>query len=219
MIRELFNRLFKRSDDALLQAAEAGDPARVRQLLNRGAWPDSGLATTHGSALIRAARAGHLEIVKMLVTAGADIDAQNYTRRSALHEAVWHLHGDVAQYLIGQGAIVETRDRPGKTPLGDAIGNEMKDVALLLARHGASADTPDEKGETLRPGMIAIGWDDVVQAIDDRTARLAREAEEKAAALREAKAALNAALDKVGTVTAPVVASATASFRKHRQTL
>jgi ankyrin repeat protein len=221
-LKDIFNFLTGQTgrDETLLLAVERSDVAGVRNALAKGASPDAGTGESFGHALTRAAATGSLAIVKLLVEAGAKIDAQNYTGRTALHESIWHLKSPVALYLLEQGAKTDTRDRPGKTPLQDAIDNELKPLALALIDKGADTDAlDDKKNDTMRALIERRGWMDVAQAIDDRNARLRHEAEQAAIALEQERAAFERAISEVGTLKAPVVAGRTASFAKHRQSL
>ncbi len=219
--KDIFNFLTGQTNrnETLLLAVERSDVAGVASALARGASADAGTGDSHGTALTRAAAIGSLEIVTLLVDAGAKIDTQNYTGRTALHESIWHLKQPVARYLLEKGAETNTRDRPGKTPLQDAIDNDLKPLALALVDKGADTDAADKYGDTMRTFMERRGWTDVVQAIDDRAARLKHEAEQAAIAIEQERAAFEQAINDVGTVKSPVVAGRTASFSKHRQSL
>ncbi len=220
-LKDIFNFLTGQTNrnETLLLAVERGDVAGVQTALNRGASPDAGAGDSHGHALTRAAALGNLDIVKLLVEAGAKIDTQNYTGRTALHESIWHLKQPVAQYLLEKGAETNTRDRPGKTPLQDAIDYDLKPIALALIGKGADTDAADKYGDTMRTFIERRGWTDVAQAIDHRAARLKHEAEQAAIAIERERAAFEQAISEVGTVKSPVVAGRTASFTKHRQSL
>lgn len=220
--KDIFNFLTGQTNrnETLLLAVARGDVSGVQTALARGTSPDAGMGESFGHALTRAATNGNLDIVKLLVEAGAKIDVQNYTGRTALHESIWHLKAPVALYLLEQGAKTDTRDRPGKTPLQDAIDNDLKPLAVALIDKGADTDARDDKGnDTMRALIERRGWDDVAQAIDDRAARLNHEAEQAAIAVEQERAAFEQAISEVGTLKAPVVAGRTASFSKHRQSL
>ncbi len=220
--KDIFNFLTGQTNrnETLLLAVARGDAAGVDSALKKGASSDAGEGDSFGHALTRAAAAGNLAIVKLLVEAGAKIDAQNYTGRTALHESIWHLKSPVALYLLEQGAKTDTRDRPGKTPLQDAIDNDLKPLALALIDKSADTGALDDKGnDTMRALIERRGWHDVAQAIDDRSARLKHEAEQAAIAVEQERAAFEQAISEVGTLKAPVVAGRTASFAKHRHSL
>jgi ankyrin repeat protein len=61
-----------------------------------------------------AAQEGHLAVVKALVHARAEIDAQNRFGRTPLYEAAWHGHFEITYWLWRQGASKYTLDKWGE---------------------------------------------------------------------------------------------------------
>lgn len=70
--------------------------------------------------LMVAVRMGHLEVVKVLVAAGASLEANSWYTRSPLHLAIAAGQYSIAQCLIAAGADVNLRDRNGNTALSYA---------------------------------------------------------------------------------------------------
>jgi len=87
------------------------------------------------SALQIAANKGQLEVVKVLIDKGADINYQHpISRNTALHLAALSNHPEVVKYLISKGADVNIKLKADVSiirPLRDE-GN-IKMVELLLA--------------------------------------------------------------------------------------
>jgi hemoglobin len=74
------------------------------------------------------------EIVRMLVAAGADVDARGgVTRSTPLHMAARRGFVDIARILIDRGADTGAVDRKGDTPLQRAINCRKSEVARLIA--------------------------------------------------------------------------------------
>ena len=63
-----------------------------------------------------AARDGQVEIAQALITAGADVNAQNNSGYTPLHRAT-NGNTEIAQALITAGADVNAKDEFGYTPL------------------------------------------------------------------------------------------------------
>lgn len=135
-----------------LQAlAAAGDVAGVERLLRSGAAVD---AETPGrcTALGRAASAGHVEVVRLLLRRGANPDqGLGWSGLSPLALAALTGHDDVARELIAAGASVGRPDYEwGATPLHYALGAGQRAVAEVLLCHGADRRATDHSG--LTPG-------------------------------------------------------------------
>ncbi|UCF81439.1 MAG: ankyrin repeat domain-containing protein, partial [Acidobacteriota bacterium] len=87
----------------LIEAAEAGDTAKVEQLIEQGA--DVNAEDKYGiTALMFAAKNGQTEIVKALVDAGADVEAKDKYGVTALMAAASGSHTETVKVLIDAGA-------------------------------------------------------------------------------------------------------------------
>lgn len=90
----------------------------------RGGWPDRGVQDpTPGAmtALLYAARDGRLDIARMLVDAGANVNQVEANKMTPLLIAIANDHLDVAHFLLGKGADVNAADFWGRTPLWTAL--------------------------------------------------------------------------------------------------
>lgn len=97
--------------------------------------------------LISAACCGSLEAVKLLIRAGADIDAQSSTGNTALMLAIDRGKIEVAVALIEAGANLEIKGQKGWTALHNAASGGdkgYKEVAEALLKAGASVDALSE---------------------------------------------------------------------------
>jgi outer membrane protein assembly factor BamB len=90
--------------DELFAAARAGDPARVKAALDKGA--DVNARTRYGAtALTYAADRGALDVVKLLVERGADINAVDaFYGFRAIDLALGNNHMPVVMYLLERGS-------------------------------------------------------------------------------------------------------------------
>ena len=87
-----------------------------------------------GTALLDACLTGRLEVVRLLLELGADL---NVTHQNPLVEACTFRRINVVKLLISYGANVNARDHNGHTSLGVACGCGFDDVAEVLLDHGA----------------------------------------------------------------------------------
>jgi len=80
---------------------------------------------------------GQIEIVKLLVTLGADVNSQDDHGVTPLHQAAWHGYSDITAYLILKGANVNTTDTLGSSPLKLAKLLKQTNVVQILTSYGA----------------------------------------------------------------------------------
>jgi len=95
--------------------------------------------------LSSAVQNGNITSVKMLLDAGADVNAKNRNGDMPIH-----LAPSVAmlQLLLEHGAQVNTPDRFGQTPLFHAAFNAAADQVECLLKHGAEVNRADNTGVT-----------------------------------------------------------------------
>ncbi|XP_019532439.3 L-asparaginase isoform X1 [Aedes albopictus] len=84
-----------------------------------------------------AVQAGDVAKINNIKGYGANLSAENYDRRTALHVACCEGNIEVVQYLLQNGAAVHIRDRYDRTPLMDAILNDHYQIIRLLLKCGA----------------------------------------------------------------------------------
>ena len=139
---------------ALLQAAGRGDAAGVAQALEHGA--DIMEADAQGStALHRAARGGHEEVVALLIKGGGEpvVHAKDRKMLTPLHEASACGHAGVAEMLLKAGAktnaakINSSLTNGGFQPLHFAAGAGHLECARVLLDAGADVRGGDRAGE------------------------------------------------------------------------
>ncbi len=82
-----------------------------------------------------AATAGDLEAIRLLVVAGADIDAQGEHAHTPLMDAVQQGHAEAAKLLVELGANPLPND-DGTPPSSMAALNKNPELALWLRAHG-----------------------------------------------------------------------------------
>lgn len=120
----------------LLDAARHGDAPAVRQLLDRGALPDT--RNDQGqTALLVATHANQVEVAKVLIEAGVDVDHLNRLHWTALLEAVILGDGgpryvEIVRRLLAAGADPRITDKEGVTALEHARQRGYREVVTLL---------------------------------------------------------------------------------------
>ena len=102
---------------AFFNAAGSGDVAALESMINSGVDVNAKDASFGHTALIIASRRGHLPVVDLLLTKGADVNATDNYGNTALRWALRANKGDaqaVIQRLKQAGAVVP--DQAGRFP-------------------------------------------------------------------------------------------------------
>ncbi|XP_033160774.1 protein TANC2 isoform X7 [Drosophila mauritiana] len=104
-------------------------------------------------ALTAAARHGCVDVVGILISRGAQIDARNRQGYSALWLAVKEGHWSVVEHLLQRGALLdEPLGQTRKTPLMIAAEEGHLELVDLLLARGAQREAQDHEGFT------ALSW-------------------------------------------------------------
>jgi ankyrin repeat protein/SAM-dependent methyltransferase len=88
------------------------------------------------------------DVVNLLLSQGADVNARNKEGKTPLHEAAAFRNKDVAELLLAKGSEVNARNKAGETPLHEAALFGARDVGQLLLARGAEANARNKKDET-----------------------------------------------------------------------
>jgi len=141
------------------EAIEAGDVARVKQILkdNPGAVTERADNQFREMPIHFAATTGNIEIARLLLEAGADIDAGDSDNSTALGVAAMRKHGEMVAFLIERGADVNRRDRKADCPLSFAVYGRDEAIIQQLLDAGADLYFRNPNGETLLHVTCARG--------------------------------------------------------------
>ena len=101
---------------------------------------------------------GHKKMVELLVSKGADVNAQAASGATPLFFAILRDQKDDAQFLIDHGANVNTPDAYGDTILDCALHLQYGSMIQLLVDHGADVNAMDQSQH--RPLTYALQMDD-----------------------------------------------------------
>jgi ankyrin repeat protein len=128
--------------DMVTIAAVADDVPTLEAALALGNRATNVTSRYDGTALIAAAHLGHVEVVQVLIKAGAPLDHVNNLGWTALIESIvlgdgGRRHTATLAALVDAGANVNIPDRQGMTPLHLAQANGYREMADLLEQAGA----------------------------------------------------------------------------------
>jgi len=148
-------------DTTLMAAAASGNPDAVRLLLHHGARVNASnirrqtalLSAASGDAGFAVSDEGRRRaeipddlvhrntVVRMLLQAGADINARGWDGETAL----FSLEDDAVQELLRHHINLEARDKDDETALMETVSNS---IAELLINAGADVNAENKKGQT-----------------------------------------------------------------------
>lgn len=144
---------FYRQEDgknSLHVAAENGFVDIVQVLLDNGAAIDSVASSSQGTAIIFASANDRLDIVKLLIKYGANVNASNCYGNTSLHEAARLGYVEVIRLLIECGADVKAQNHKGSTPVhfccyGESVKDHPIEAIKLLLAAGADVNAVDNR--------------------------------------------------------------------------
>jgi uncharacterized protein len=165
-----------RSDRAVLDALLAADPDmdvfdaaalghidRLRHRLDEDPARATAYAGDGFTALHLAAFFGKVEAARVLLTAGALVDAygRNDFANQPLHSAAAGRHIEVCRVLLGAGANVNATQHEGFTPLHASAQSGDVELSELFLSAGADPSTPATDGRTPIDVAAAAGHVDL----------------------------------------------------------
>ncbi len=147
------------------EAVAAGDAHRVAALLAA----DPGLVAakaqndTEDLPLHTAATAGHVEIARLLLDAGADVDGPDIDRSTPLDVAALRSQPEMVDFLIARGADVNHQDNNGACPLSFAASARQTEIVRALVAAGAKLDYHTPQGTTFLHSAAGSGLMELVE--------------------------------------------------------
>ena len=121
----------------IISASRDNDLLALEQLLQRPQNPNE--ADNDGKTpLFHAAEQGHVQLMEVLLEAGAKTDEHDFARRQTpMFPAAQNGHLDVVRFLAKNGAVKDQADNHGRTPLWFAARHGHFDIVQFLVEVGA----------------------------------------------------------------------------------
>ena len=136
-------------------AASAGNIYILRTLLDAGLEADSVLIVDGWTALFHAAKAGHEEVLRILINNySADVNRRANKGTVAIHTAAYHNHDKCVEVFLDAGLDVNIRGRAGRTSLHWAVQEGSIDAVRVLLERGANVFI-EEKGTFMKAADVA----------------------------------------------------------------
>jgi ankyrin repeat protein len=96
---------------------------------------------------------GKVEIARMLIDAGADVDVKDNNDDTSLHVAIKYGRVEVVRILIDAGANLNVQNNQGETPVHYAAMNGNPGIARMLIDAGADENILTHEG---------LRWDELI---------------------------------------------------------
>lgn len=132
------NALDRRGDSLLHKAVQSKKLDVVEFIINEGYVADVDVRNIFRvTPLHRAAEDGNIDIVQLLISRGANLNARDCNGYSPLHLAVRYQRLDVVEILLEDCADVDVLDAYNWTPLHEAVERRNLDIIKSLISNGA----------------------------------------------------------------------------------
>jgi ankyrin repeat protein len=137
-----------KGETCFLTAITTKNIAIVELLLSYGARINEKNEATNVFPLHRASAIGCLDICRLLIAHGADINAQGSFGQTPLHSAVQYGRTDVVKLLVMHGANINVQNESKSTPLFAATYRQSLDIVECLLANGAEVNLINADGST-----------------------------------------------------------------------
>ena len=160
---------------------------RTAEVLHRNGADVDVCGWNGNTALHSAAFYGDLEMVRVLLSYKADVNARNDTGWSPIHAVsegyqtavipnTRQSSPDVARLLLEHGANVNARlsdssYNPGRTPLHVTMDFNRVEVVRVLLEHGANVNAEDNEGRTPFQIASAKGYEEIKKLLSEHGAK------------------------------------------------
>jgi ankyrin repeat protein len=157
----------------VFEAAASGNLGRVTQLIAQDASSVNTFSPQGFPALALAAFCGNGDIVKFLLSKGADVNAvaRNASGYTALTGAVTSGQMEITAALLAAGAKANYRYGQGYSPLHSAAANGNVRLVTMLLEHGADPAARMDDGQTPLSLAESKGHKEVAALLKQRTAK------------------------------------------------
>ena len=138
----------------------------VLQCILRRSYADVNVTDENGGTpLYHASKGGHLEVVRVLIAAGAFLNKHSKQGQTAIFWASKNGHAEVVRSLVAAGAKVNKANKEKQCPLYWACREGHVEVVRVLLAAKANMSMTDKYGETPLYIAASEGHLDVVKAL------------------------------------------------------
>ncbi len=147
---------------------ELGDVGQAESWLDAGMSPDF-MGSRVGSGLMIGAWEGKLDLMRLFLSRGADINKLNANGESAIALAAWRGNLEVVKWLLERGARINAPVRQWSA-LHYAVFAGHTEVADFLIAQGADIDAQSSNGSSVLMMAVYEGHQDLVRRLIEKGA-------------------------------------------------
>jgi hypothetical protein len=103
--------------NALAIAVSKNDLGAIKEILASGAKVNARRPESGATPLSDAALLGHLEVARLLIERGANVNAANRDGNTPLHVSAFMCRAEIVQLLLDHGGSLDTKNHRGETPI------------------------------------------------------------------------------------------------------
>lgn len=155
---------------ATVLAARSGDAAAMKSALAAGGGTEGQERMSQRTALHFAAENGNMDVVRMLLDAKANPNAQDRTGKTPVTIAAERGKPDVLKALLAAGGNANSRDQVEGSPLLWAAGLGGPETVTVLLDAGADPNVQDVNGMTPLMWAAGVGKPETVRLLVDKGA-------------------------------------------------
>ncbi|ANB59930.1 ankyrin repeat domain-containing protein [Anoxybacteroides amylolyticum] len=148
---------------SVLPQSEETNEELVKQMINKQTVKERD--KDGNTPLHYAIDSGDIELVRLLVQHGADVNATNEAGTTPLMKAAQFGQTEIVKFLYAHGADINRTDDQGETALSKAVeGNQVATVQFLL-QAGANVNIKTTIGKTALMTAAEYGYDNLVSLL------------------------------------------------------
>jgi len=148
-----------------VQAIKSGNEIKLKELISHFKEFIDSHDAEGNTLLIIAVINVQVNIVKMLLEEGADVNAPDKGGMTALHYAVMAENEAIVQMLVAKGSYLNGRNDNFETPLSVAVAQRNVNIVNILLHKYANVNISDAFGNTPLHCAATLGFVDIVTAL------------------------------------------------------
>lgn len=164
-----YNRIFR-------QECKKGNVAEVKRLITSGKIDINKMADISGpTPLMWASSYGQLEVVKILIENGADVNMKDGANWTALTCSAKKGYDSVVKFLLEHGAETDNKESPGYTALSLASIHGYEKTVEVLLQYKANVNIPDNEGRTALDKAVERNHKRIIELLKEHGAKTGAE--------------------------------------------